>query len=226
MDLTFFIVKAVGFCYNKFMEKSSKFVWRVGATAIAIVAHPDDEVIWLGATIKRAPLRWTVFSLCRASDRDRAPKFRRVCRLLGAQAIISDLEDEDLMGVTESVPVIKKLIKEKLKNKNFLYIFTHGRNGEYGHPRHQGVHLAVKELLSEERIKPETVFYFNYKKKNPRRSYPLVPKENSDLVIKLSAFELAWKKKIVAYEYGYNPAGIDVGYCTAEEAFKIARIKH
>jgi hypothetical protein len=118
------------------------------------------------------------------------------------------------------------LIKEKLKNKNFLYIFTHGRNGEYGHPRHKGVHLAVKELLAERKLKPETVFYFNYKKKDPQRPYPLVPKNDSDLVIRLSAAELAWKKRIVADEYGYNPAGIDVGYCTAKEAFRVARIKH
>lgn len=205
------------------MKKGSKFVWHIGAAAIAIVAHPDDEVIWLGGTIKRAPFRWTIFSLCRASDHDRAPKFRRVCRLLGAQAIITDLEDDGLMGVEESVPVIKQLIKEKLKNKNFSYIFTHGRNGEYGHPRHQGVHLAVKELLAEKKLKPETVFYFNYKKKHRHQPYFLVPKKDSDLIIKLSSTELAWKKKIVAYEYGYDPAGIDVGYCTAEEAFKVVK---
>ena len=37
---------------------------------------------------------WTIISLCRKDDKDRAPKFRKVCKKLGAKCTMSDLEDE------------------------------------------------------------------------------------------------------------------------------------
>ena len=46
-----------------------------GKKALIIVAHPDDETIWMGGTIlKYTELEWTIYSLCRASDKDREPK--------------------------------------------------------------------------------------------------------------------------------------------------------
>ena len=37
--------------------------------ALVIVAHPDDETIWMGGTIlKNKNWKWTILSLCRASD--------------------------------------------------------------------------------------------------------------------------------------------------------------
>jgi LmbE family N-acetylglucosaminyl deacetylase len=43
-----------------------------------IVAHPDDETLWAGGTILMHPeTRWTVVTLCRKSDRDRAGRFAR-----------------------------------------------------------------------------------------------------------------------------------------------------
>ena len=63
-------------------------------SALVIVAHPDDETLWAGGTILMHPeTRWTVVALCRRSDPDRAPKFRRVLELLGASGDMGDLDD-------------------------------------------------------------------------------------------------------------------------------------
>lgn len=188
--------------------------------AIAIVAHPDDEIIFMGGAIMKNPqVDWTVFSLCRASDRDREPKFWRVCKRNKVKGIITDLEDEDRMNLKKSVPVIKKFLEIKLGSKYFNYIFTHGANGEYGHLRHIGVHLAVKELIEKKVLKPEAVFYFNYKKVSRKPFSPFEAKAGSNCQLKLTKKELQEKKEIVAYMYGYDINGIDVSYCTNPESF-------
>ncbi len=193
--------------------------------ALCLVAHPDDEVIWMGGTIMRNPkLDWTVFSLCRKSDSDREPKFRRVASELGVSGIIEDFNDEDSMTLEESVPGIKNLIIKTIGEEKFDYFFTHGKNGEYGHIRHIGTHLAVKELIKEGTIKAKEIFFFNYKKIN-RKILPMVPADDSDYILELKPAEYERKRKIVAEMYGYPYEGIDVNLCTNVEGFKIFNIQ-
>ncbi len=194
--------------------------------ALAIVAHPDDETIWMGGFIlKHSQMDWTIFSLCRASDRDRAPKFKKVCEHCGAKAIITDLEDDEKLSLRQTLPIIKKLIIEKVSSKKFDYIFTHGANGEYGHPRHIGVHKVVKQLSDTKILNPKIIFYFNYKKTSQKEFSPLTTCKNSDLILKLTKAEFAKKKKIMTDIYGFDANGIDVGYCTNPEAFLVKKYK-
>lgn len=208
-------------CYNESIMQ--KLTFRQDESALVVIAHPDDEIIWMGGLILRhAQVRWTIFSLCRASDNDRAPKFSRVCELYGAQGIITDLEDEDGLSVKATVPIIKQLIVKEIGKREYDYVFTHGANGEYGHPRHIGVHQAVKDLIKTGALKAKIVCCFNYRKNEKQPAVPpVVAKPDSDYMLKLTQAEFKNKKKIVAEMYGYAPRGIDVGYCVNPEAFKI-----
>jgi LmbE family N-acetylglucosaminyl deacetylase len=199
---------------------------KFGLAALVIVAHPDDETIWMGGLIaKHKEIKWTIFSLCRSSDSDRAPKLLRVCKYFNARGIITDLDDEDNLTLTKSIPVIEALIKDNMPDQSFDFIFTHGINGEYGHQRHIGVNQAVNNLIKAKFLKPKAIFYFNYKKISQKEFSPLVYKNDSEVLFKLSDQEFRNKKKVVSDIYGFDPMGIDVSYCTNPEAFKFKILK-
>ena len=147
-------------------------------TGLVIVAHPDDETIWMAGTIlKFRNVRWTIFCLTRSYDKDRAPRFKKACRALGARGIILDMEDEGKLSIKQSIPEIKRRIIKQFKGERFDYIFTHGYNGEYGHPRHKAVCQAVRHLIAKKILKANHFFAFAYRNGRPIKQ--------SDYVLKL-----------------------------------------
>ena len=186
--------------------------------ALVIVAHPDDETIWIGGTLLRLKdVNWTIFCLCRGDDPIRAPRFKKACEYYHARGLISDLEDQGLLNIEKSLPEIKKRLIDNFAKEKPDYIFTHDYNGEYGHERHTAVHIAVKELVKEGIIPCEKLFFFAYKP-DPKE---LVTNniESSSFAIELEAKELAEKKSVIEKIYGYDKNSWESRLCLPKETF-------
>lgn len=115
---------------------------------LIVVAHPDDETIFFGGlvqTYKRRP--WKIICVT-DGDADGVGSRRRLdflnaCKKLGAGVG----EMWDFPDLYEERVQVDKLV-ERLKQENAGEVFTHGILGEYGHPHHQDVCLAVHRAFS------------------------------------------------------------------------------
>jgi len=185
---------------------------------LIVVAHPDDETIWMGGTLLRHKKDWdtTIISLCRESDSDRNQKFQKACKILNSKGFISDLDDEKLTPLKEEeiANIILKYSKE-----DYDYIFTHGENGEYGHIRHKEIHKAVKNLIQKRKLKAKKVFFFSYLgKENDFQGYAIYD-SRANIFIKLNEHEILSKKSLIQEIYGYQKGGFEEKSSTNIEAF-------
>lgn len=182
---------------------------------LVVVAHPDDETIWMGGYILQNPKwSWHIISLCRANDSDRAPKFKKVCSLLNAKCAISDLEDEKLHSI--DIEHIMNLIKSMLPHKKFDIIFTHGSNGEYGHIRHIEVHNSIKEMIKRKDLECSKLYFFSYE----RRGEFCYAKQSATKFINLDEETFMKKKTLIRDVYGFPSGGFEVESSGKTEAFE------
>jgi LmbE family N-acetylglucosaminyl deacetylase len=189
--------------------------------ALVIVAHPDDELIWMGGFIlKNKDWNFDIVTLCRKDDLDRAPKFKEVCNELNVNhCMMGDLDDDDLNDVRYED--IFERVKKMVKNDEYDYVFTHGLNGEYGHKRHIEIFKAVNKMIKLRELKCKKVFYFSYRRENG--SCNINP--SADKLIKLDKNTFSKKKNLIMETYGFPEGGFEEESCRNKEAFNVLEIK-
>jgi LmbE family N-acetylglucosaminyl deacetylase len=199
------------------VAKSAGPIWDFSNCAI-IVAHPDDETLWAGGLMLLHPeTRWTVITLCRKSDPDRAEKFNRAMEYIGAKGIMGDLDDS-----AEQPPLaerdIKKTILTLLPMDRFDLVLTHSRWGEYTrHLRHEETSRAVLALHNTKELAGKQLWMFAYE--DGEGKYPPRPSRNADVQVWLP--EKIWQEKckIITGIYGFAADSFEAKCCQKQEAF-------
>lgn len=196
-------------------------------TAAVIVAHPDDETLWAGGTILAHPhWDWLIVSLCRGSDPDRAPKFRKALATLGAIGDMADLDDGPEQRPLQTA-VIQNAVTPLLSTILCDVVVTHGPEGEYTrHRRHEEVSRAVCDLWLTGRLQARTLVMFAYEDGAGRttvRDYRAtnLPRPRPDAHFRKRLEQPLWEKKhaIITDLYGFAADSWEAQVTPREEAF-------
>jgi LmbE family N-acetylglucosaminyl deacetylase len=186
--------------------------------AAVVVAHPDDETLWCGGYILAHPeLDWRIVTLCRGSDPDRAPKFRRVLDQLGAEGEMADLDDEP-----DQVPLpieqMQQTIARLLDGNSYGLILTHGPRGEYTrHRRHEECCRSVVELWRSGNIGTERLWLFAYED----GGHAYLPRVRNDADRRDMLTESVWleKQRLITDVYGYGKDSWEARATPREEGY-------
>ncbi len=140
--------------------------------ALAIVAHHDDALLWMGGTMLRTSRQldwqWTVIAVC-VPDPARQENFRDCCAAFGvAHRHLAFADYQAGQAFTRNKRAdVQAALANQITGQSFDWVFTHARgpHGEYG--RHAN-HVECRELTTElvgnglaGRGKP-TLGYFSY----------------------------------------------------------------
>jgi len=185
---------------------------------LVVVAHPDDETLWMGGTILMYPdWSWRVVCLCRGKDRDRRSRFFSAMTRLDAEGSMGEMDDGP-----EQRPLADDHVQEtvlfELENTNFDLIVTHSPFGEYTrHLRHEEVGRAILRLWQAGKLTTKELWIFAYTDSN-KTHYPRVIE---DAHLDISLPEDTWKKKlaIVQEVYGFAADSWEAMTTPRKEAF-------
>ena len=183
-----------------------------------IVAHPDDETLWTGGLMLMHPeAKWTVVTVCRKSDPDRAPRFFKALKKLNATGFMADLDDGP-----EQTPLnnseVQQTIIELLPSNRFDFIITHSTSGEYTrHLRHEETAKAVLALWNSDRLFAGKLLAFAYEDGN--REYLPRAIKKADILVGLN--DEIWREKydIITRIYGFSKDSFEAKTTPKEEAF-------
>jgi LmbE family N-acetylglucosaminyl deacetylase len=183
-----------------------------------IVAHPDDETLWAGGTIISNP-HWNYFMvcLCRANDKVRSQKFYEALKVLRADGIMGNLNDDP-----EQIPLEEKVIEDAIMQllpaKNYDLVITHNPAGEYTrHLRHEETGRAVIRLWRAGKISTKKLWAFAYEDGN--KTY--FPKPQKKATIYKALTKPLWIKKhnIIIDTYGFSENSWESQATPKNEAF-------
>lgn len=168
-----------------------------------IVAHPDDETLWVGGMMLLHPhWKWTVVCLSRASDINRAPRFYEAMKIYNAEGIMGNLNDGPKQRPMQE-EVVENAILNLLPKWHYNLVITHDPSGEYTkHLRHEEISKAVISLWNFGKINTTELWTFAYEDGYGRYS----PRALTAATLIQPLTHDIWHKKlnIITQTYGFE----------------------
>jgi hypothetical protein len=161
--------------------------------------------------------RWTVVTLCRRSDPDRAPRFSEALKQFNAGGAMGDLDDGPEQNPLPNREV-QDCILAVLPSDRFDLIFTHSVRGEYTrHLRHEEVGRAVLALRRNGMLHCRQLLTFAYQ--DGGGQYLPRAIKDADLTIELP--QHIWQRKydVVTEIYGFAEDSFEARTTPKQEAF-------
>jgi LmbE family N-acetylglucosaminyl deacetylase len=146
-----------------------------GRTVVIVHAHPDDEAIFTGATIRRLADRGARVVLVTATAGElgepkvplrgrtvgelRTAELERAARLLGvSRLVLLGRRDSGLNGwesgqhpralVRADLPAVARTVARLVEDERAEAVIGYDADGIYGHPDHVAVHLVARHAAS------------------------------------------------------------------------------
>ena len=167
-----------------------------------VVAHPDDETLWVGGTLlMERDWNCRILGLCRAGDSDRAPKFQKAIACFNGAGELRDCDDGPEQRPLPPAEMFR-VIGRWAASFSFDLVITHGPKGEYTrHRRHEEVFRAVFDLWRTGTMVSKSLWLFAYE--DGHGSY--LPRANRNAHRKkvLSSAALGEKRRIIREIYGF-----------------------
>lgn len=137
--------------YNKKNDFNSDMVITKhtnNTTAILLVAHPDDELLFFRNILHKYKKNIKVISITNASNEKRKNEF--ISSLAKFDILNYEMWDYTDMHSYYISSKLKERIKEAINGYNKVY--THSLSGETGHPQHIGLYKAIHDQITSQKL--------------------------------------------------------------------------
>ncbi len=149
---------------------------------IIVTSHPDDECMFFAPTILglQQLLGCTIHLMCLSNGdfygqgKIREKELLNSCKVLGIDrencTIINDECLPDDPNIKWKPEVITRYIKEEISKAKFHMLVTFDSNGVSGHPNHNAIYAAVRNMVNCHQI-PQDLQVFSLETTNILRKY-------------------------------------------------------
>ena len=186
--------------------------------ALVIVAHPEDEILWVGGMIMMHPnWNWRIVSVCQDVNRTQRNRFLASLQQLGSSGFIVNMSSDsksDVFGKS----TMQNAFRSAMENTSYDVLITHSPSGESRQQVENGyVGEAALSLWQQKELKIGEMWMFAYAN-GDESSLPSAI-ETADIVVRLASDMWNRKCDLLRQVYHFTTDSLQVRTAPATEAF-------